>query len=171
MKRIVSFVLYLMLLMSVALPALADDPVQPRRGRYSERSFQLNTIQFTYVEEEKDINESNDKVNFDTIDMYTMSSYDGYLDFAYRLFFTLDRGKAMNMVFTVEMTTPYGYVYTENHTVEMTYRQAATWRYAFYIDSLFERADIDGNLKPGDYGFRMFLDGYLINEASFYVLP
>lgn len=171
MKKIVSFVLVVMLLMSVALPALADDPIQPRRGRYNERSFQLNSNLFTYVEEGKDINDSNDKVNFETIDLYTLGSYDGYVDLAYRLFFSLDRGAAMNMVFTAEMTAPNGAIYTENFTVEMTYKRAATWRYAFFLDDLLERCDFDGNLTQGEYNFRMFLDGYLINEASFYVLP
>lgn len=171
MKKIVSFVLVLMLLLTAALPALADDPMVPRRGRYSERSFQLKNTQFTYVEEDKDINESNDKVNFDTIDLYTLKSYDGYVDLAYRMFFSLDRGAAMNMVVTVEMCTPNGTYYIENSTIEMTYKRASSWRYAFYIDALLERCDYDGNLTYGEYNFRMFIDGYLVNEASFYVLP
>ena len=171
MKKIVSFVLVLMLLMSVALPALADDPVTPRRGRYSERSFQLTGTNLTYAEEGQDINDSNEKVNFDTIDRYTLSSYDGYVDVAYRLFFSLDRGAALNMVFTVEMTTPNGQIYTMNDTVEMTYKGASMWRYAFVFDEILERADLDGNLVAGDYDLRMFLGGYLLDTANFYVLP
>lgn len=171
MKKIVSFVLVLMLLLSVAMPALADDPIQPRRGRYTERKFELNSNLFTYVEEGQDINDSNDKVNFETIDLYTLSCYDGYVDLAYRLFFSLDRGAAMNMVFTVEMTTPNNQVYTENFTVEMTYKRASSWRYAFYLDNLIARIDMDDNLTAGEYFCRMFVDGYLVNQDSFYVLP
>lgn len=171
MKKIVSFVLALMLLMAVALPALADDPISPRRGRYSERSFQLTGTNLTYAEEGQDINDSNDKVNFDTIDLYTLKSYDGYVDIAYRVFFSLDRGAALNMVFTIEMTTPNGSVYTMNDTVEMTYKKASMWRYAFVFDEILERAEFDGNLTAGDYRLRMFLGGYQLDTTSFYVLP
>ncbi len=171
MKKIVSFVLVLMLLMSVALPALADDPITPRRGRYTERRFELSGTNLTYVEEGQDINDSNEKVNFDTIDRYTLRGYDGFVDIAYRVFFSLDRGAALNMVFTIEMTTPNGQIYTMNDTVEMTYKGAAMWRYAFVFDDMLERIDLDGNLVAGDYDLRLFLGGYLLDEANFYVLP
>jgi len=53
----------------------------------------------------------------------------------------------------------------------MTEKRACTWRYGFYLDSLLERCDLDGNLKTGNYDFRVFIDGYQVDDLSFYVLP
>lgn len=171
MKRFVSLLCVLALLSGLIVPALADEPIQARRGIYNKRNFQLNNTLFTYVNEDEDINDSNNKINFETIDRYTLSSYDDYFDFAYRMFFVLDRGQAMSMVITVEMTAPNNNVYTESYTWEMTEKGAYTWRFAFYLDDLLDRCNADGALKAGEYDCRLFIDGFLIDANSFYVLP